>query len=220
MEHSGEGKSTWGTKVSTSAGKFFGWRNRIYGRDNEHSTVYMTRFWIGRLRLHVFWRGDKDPDHHDHPWGFWTFPLHSYVEEVASYSSYKALRDMEEARKAGEDINAASEAGRRFGYTLHRQVVPAWRLTYRSAMHTHRVLGRYSGNVCDPFKAIVPCSAKRAATLPDAFEPYFDQRKIVTVVWRGKSGRKWGFLKLRDGRWCWTPWKEYVFGGGKDAPCE
>lgn len=24
---------------------------------------------------------------------------------------------------------------------------------------------------------------------------------------------------LRDGRWCWEPWRSYVFDGGKDAPC-
>lgn len=42
----------------------------------------MTRAWFGRLRFHVFFRGDQDPDCHDHPWGFWTFPLRSYVEEV------------------------------------------------------------------------------------------------------------------------------------------
>lgn len=204
MEHSGEGKSTWGTKVSTSAGKFFGWRNRIYGRDNEHSTVYMTRFWIGRLRLHVFWRGDKDPDHHDHPWGFWTFPFHSYVEEVAEYSSNKALRDMQAIRDAGEDINTVMNDGRKVGYTLVTRVVRSWRLHYRPAEHTHRVLGRY-----------VPSHSEAI------YGPMINPTgKIVTLVWRGKAGRKWGFLKYRDGKWCWVHWKEYVFGGGKDAPCK
>lgn len=36
----------------------------------------------GQLHFHLFWRGDTDPDPHDHPWDFWTFPLRSYVEEV------------------------------------------------------------------------------------------------------------------------------------------
>ncbi|MGO8134424.1 hypothetical protein ACC730_38660, partial [Rhizobium ruizarguesonis] len=49
--------------------------------------------------------------------------------------------------------------------------------------------------------------------------PLTDNRRIVTLVWRGGLGRKWGFLRNRDGKWCSTPWKEYVFGGGKDAPC-
>ena len=69
------------TKAKTSAGKLFG-MSRIYGANGDHETVYMTRFWFGRLRFHIFHRGDADPDCHDHPWGFWTFPLRSYVEEV------------------------------------------------------------------------------------------------------------------------------------------
>lgn len=35
-----------------------------------------------------------------------------------------------------------------------------------------------------------------------------------------RASRKWGVLRNRDGNWCWTPWREYVFGGGKNAPCE
>ncbi len=206
MEHSGEGKSTWGTKVSTSAGKFFGWKNRIYGRNNEHDTVYMTRFWLGRLRLHVFWRGDYDPDHHDHPWGFWTFPLRSYVEDVV-------IRRFDPV--SGMEVPSRTT----------RQVVPAFKLQYRPATHTHRVLGSYSGNVLDDFGFIHPMSARQAERLLDSsferFEPYYDRpsKTVVTIVWRGKDERKWGFLKNRDGRWCWVHWKEYVFGGGKDAPC-
>ncbi|PZQ95163.1 MAG: hypothetical protein DI533_20140 [Cereibacter sphaeroides] len=202
MEHSGEGKSTWGTKVSTSAGKFFGWKNRIYGRDNEHSTVYMTRFWIGRLRLHVFWRGDYDPDWHDHPWGFWTFPLNSYVEEVV-------IKDYDPA------------TGMNVPRRIIKQVVPAFRLQYRPATHTHRVLGKFDGHVTDDFGFTHRVSARQAADLSsDLFRFGYDIiGKVVTVVWRGKDERKWGFLKNRDGRWCWVHWKEYVFRGGKDAPC-
>ena len=44
---------------------FFG-RHTIY--DDAGGTPYMTRYWIGRLRLHIFYRGDADPDCHDHPW--------------------------------------------------------------------------------------------------------------------------------------------------------
>lgn len=200
MEHSGDGRSTWGTKVKTSAGRFMGW-NTIYGRAHEHSLPYMTRIWFGRLRFHIFHRGDNDPDHHDHPWGFWTFPFTSYVEDVV-IRDYDPVSGMNVPRK-----------------TI-RQVVPALRLSYRPATHTHRVLGRYSGNVLDDFGFIHRVSARQARALAsDKFEPYFDARKIVTLVWRGKDERKWGFLKNRDGRWCWIHWKEYVFGGGKDAPC-
>ena len=69
-------------KQTSSAGRWWG-RSVIYGKEDEHATPYMTRYWIGRLRLHLFHRGDQDPDCHDHPWGFWTFPFRSYVEEVA-----------------------------------------------------------------------------------------------------------------------------------------
>ncbi len=40
------------------ADRFFGWHT-IHGVDGEHSEPYMTRVWIGRLRLHVFYRGDN-----------------------------------------------------------------------------------------------------------------------------------------------------------------
>src|SRR5690606_6991910 len=92
----------------------------IYGADGV--SPYMTRAWIGRLRLHVFHRGDEDPDPHDHPWDFWTFPLTAYVEEV---------------------VEAAP------GFTGLRQrrsrLVSAFRLHHRPAEHTHRVIGRYAG---------------------------------------------------------------------------
>ena len=159
---------------TTSAAKFMG-KSVIWGKDGEHATAYMTRYWIGRLRLHVFHRGDQDPDAHDHPWGFWTFPFTSYVEEVVE-------RD--------ED-----------GFYKRFQIVPSWRLNYRPATHTHRVLGRYGGFDVMGVPVIV-------------------MAPIVTLVWRGKDERKWGFLKHRDGKWCWVHWKSYVFGGGKSAPCE
>src|SRR4051812_39357096 len=87
----------------------------IYGVDGEHDTPFLTRVRLGRLRMHVFHRGDADPDCHDHPWDFWTFPLTSYVEEVVDLATLR----------------------------MRRQVVPAARWSYRPAEHTHRVLGRY-----------------------------------------------------------------------------
>lgn len=46
-------------------------------------TPYLTRVVWGRLRLHLFHRGDVDPEPHDHPWDFWTLPLNGgYYEEV------------------------------------------------------------------------------------------------------------------------------------------
>ncbi|OHV73404.1 hypothetical protein [Ensifer sp. LCM 4579] len=167
----------------------FGWHT-IFGVEGEHGTPYLTRIWFGRLRLHIFHRGDADPDCHDHPWDFWTFPLTPYVEEVV------------EPDGAG-------------GYRRFAQVVRAFRLTYRPAEHCHRVLGRatatalktnetWHGDISSPWHT---------------YDHLTDSRKIVTVVWRGGIGRRWGFLKHRDGRWCWIHWKEYVLNGGKHAPC-
>ena len=137
---------------------------------------YMTRLLVGRLRLHIFHRGDGDPDPHDHPWSFWTFPLTSYVEEVTEVDGIDPARWVPYRR---------------------RRVVRSWRLHHRASTHTHRVLGRWAGRDFN-----------------------FDAGRIVTFVWRGKGGRRWGFLKTRDGRTCWQHWKEYVLRGGKHAPCE
>lgn len=168
------------------AESFLGWHT-IYGAEGEHTTPYMTRIWIGHLRLHVFHRGDADPDPHDHPWDFWTFPLTPYVEEVA----YKRL--------CGRDANGALE----YNYRLRSEIVDSFRWSYRPATYCHRVLGRYER---DHSEAI--------------YGPKVVPGRIVTLVWRGGYGRTWGFLRNRDGQWCWTPWREYVFGGGKHAPCE
>lgn len=169
--------------------------------EDPDGSPYMLRVWVGRLRLHLFYRGDNDPDCHDHPWDFWTFPLTPYVEEVLD----PLLK------------------------TTYSQVVPAWRMSFRPAEHCHRVLGRWAGrhirlagyvfddenwpyyDSYDPNGSIIP--------LP-GYYPAVSSRKIVTIVWRSPVKRKWGFLKHRDGKWCWVHWKEYVFNGGKEGPCE
>lgn len=173
-----------GKPASTSAGKLFG-LNTIHGVDGP----YMTRIWIGRLRLHIFHRGDLDPDCHDHPFDFWTFPLTPYVEEVA--------HQVRDTLVEGQD-----EPKRRFFKTC--QVVPAWRLSFRPAEHCHRVLGRWIGDGRGHHNAY----------------PGIRPGKIITIVWVSKRKRDWGFLKNRDGAWCWVTWRDYVFGGGKRGPCE
>lgn len=165
---------------------FFG-IHTVYGVEEEHDLPYLTRVWFGRLRLHIFHRGDNDPDPHDHPWEFWTFPLTSYVEEVY----------VPEYRRPWD--HKIVSAQRRL------ELVERFKLHHRPATHCHRVLGGYYG---------LDAYSEGKAT------PMVDERKVVTIVWRGKIGRKWGFLKNRSGVWCWVPWKEYVFGGGKHGPCE
>lgn len=70
----------------------------VYGRDKMHATPYLTRIWLtpktrwGQLSLHIFHRGDEDPDYHDHPFAFWTIPLScSYYEEVLSADGLIAM---------------------------------------------------------------------------------------------------------------------------------
>ena len=97
---------------------------------------YMTRLLIGRLRLHIFHRGDGDPDPHDHPWAFWTLPITPYVEEVTARTLDEWPRDGDRWRV--ERWDAGDEL-------VFQRVVPAWRLHFRRAEHMHRVLGRWSG---------------------------------------------------------------------------
>lgn len=114
----------------SSAGRFWGF-NRIKGADDGKETVYMTRMWVWRLRIHIFHRGDQDPDCHDHPWNFWTFPLRSYREEV--------LHVRRDAIPEGTEPPAPR-------YFRSVQTVKAFRLHYRPAEHLHRVLGPAHGN--------------------------------------------------------------------------
>lgn len=203
----------------TASEKWFNW-STIYDKSDDPSP-YMTRITIGRLRLHIFYRGDLDPDCHDHPWDFWTFPLTSYVEEVVE-------------KKTGT-ISYFSENPPDFvteEYTEHvirRNVVWAFRWHFRPATHTHRVLGRFTGRFSNTpnapdakllgsFTAIGKHSQRMC--LSAGYEPLFTPgRKVVTIVWRSKKKREWGFLKNRDGKWCWTGFQDYIWGGGKDAPC-
>lgn len=180
-------------KAKTSAGKLFG-INRIYGAEGDHETAYMTRAWFGRLRFHVFHRGDADPDCHDHPWGFWTFPLRSYVEEVLE----------ERTRTVWKREAKTVETY----YERRTQVVKAFRLHYRPATHKHRVLGAWDSWWDD--------------TIQYGSEPaYCPIGNIPTIVWREKPSRLWGFIKHDEAdKWCWLPWMTYVFDGGKAAPCK
>lgn len=165
--------------------------DRLFGKHTiiTDGAPYMTRYWFGRLRLHVFYRGDIDPDCHDHPWDFWTFPLTSYVEEVIK------RREQTFDYGSGAIIHPPLVT-----YESCLQVVPAFRLSFRPAAHTHRVLGPYAGFNVERY-------------------PVIATGKIVTLVWHSAIKRRWGFLKNRNGEWCWIAWKNYVFDGGKEGPC-
>lgn len=197
-----------GKVIKRSTGPY-GWNTIM-----KHGEKYMTRIWLGRLRMHVFYKGDDDRDPHDHPWAFWTFPFTSYVEEV----TFKAN---------GAGTNGIPE------YATRLQVVPAWRWNFRPAEHCHKVLGVFIGvyfahKKDGAFVGIVdhPISktsfetfARYGYTLVPHWEP-LDGRRLVTIVFRTGFQRRWGFLKSRDGKWCWQDFKAYLNDNGGNAPCE
>jgi hypothetical protein len=186
-------------KLASSQDRWWGVHTII----NEDGREYMTRYWIGRLRLHVFHRGDYDPDCHDHPWDFYTFPLTSYVEEV-----------LERTRQARLTNDAPLE--NKFYRT--QRVVKRFRLHFRPAEHCHRVLGAWAGRYehYSMFTGQNVTKNPQIGSTPMVAEG----KKIVTLVWQCGVRRKWGFWKDREGRWCWQGWKDYVLAGGKNAPCE
>jgi hypothetical protein len=193
MENLNDAKS--GKPVRSSGGVFAG-INTIYR--GEDGRPYTTRIWFWRLRLHIFHSGDVNEDPHNHPSDFWTFPFVSYVEEVTEPSDLVA-----------------------FGYRKRLQVVPAWWLSYRPSSHTHRVIGAWSGMMQASGRAPAPYDTLFHDLYEErGYTPVVDHsRKIVTLVWFSKPNRSLGFLKNRDGKWCWIGWKEYIVGGGKDASC-
>lgn len=177
-------------KRTSSADKFMGAHTILHEGD-----PYMTRYWFWRLRVHVFHRGDKDTDPHDHPWDFWTFPLTSYVEDVwYNDGGIQIVND-----RVSPVLNR------------RREVVRAWRWNKRLAEHTHQVLGTFEGWQRD--------TVAEGRAVPEP-RPLIGKRKIVTIVWRGAPGRRWGFWKKREGLWCWQDWKTYVLKGGRNQPCE
>jgi hypothetical protein len=186
-------RGNYGPSVS-SQDRWWGQHTIMRGGD-----PYMTRFWIGRLRLHIFYRGDHDPDCHDHPGDFYTFPLTSYVEEV-----------LHEQRQAYLAKNSPPPP--KFFKT--KQIVRRFRLHYRPVEHCHRVLGRYLG---PPPKKDMSLYQEMRTLHPESL---YGEGKIITIVWQCGVRRKWGFWKDRDGRWCWQGWKDYTLAGGKNASSE
>jgi hypothetical protein len=104
----------------------------IWGSGREANTLYLRRWNLTprrlpyQLLLHTFYRGDEDPDPHDHPWDFWTFPLNrgGYLEYVMTSTG-------------------ATEARWVYG----------WQWSHRPRNHTHRVLGPYGREF--PFRTLV-----------------------------------------------------------------
>lgn len=175
---------------------------RIYGREGRHPTCYLTRISLtpktpwGQLLLHIFHRGDEDPDPHDHPWDFWTLPLKAYYEEVWR-------RNWSQAPVRG--------VGRGEWY-CRRSYVHAFKAVYRRSTHTHRVLYPASDKDGMPIDAYVEAARPRWAGWP-----------IVTLVWARRARREWGFWVPdhvspdRSGGRVFMPWRMYVYGESREG---
>ena len=93
--------------------KFFR-KETVIGLDGP----YLFRLRIGKLAFHKFYRGDEDPDAHDHPADFYTFPLTTYVENVYDPMTKR----------------------------WQKNIVTAFKFHFRPATYCHRVMGRWSGD--------------------------------------------------------------------------
>lgn len=84
------------------------------------SGPYLTRVEVtSNHSIHVFHRGDEDPDPHDHKRAFVTFPLTSYVEEIYLFDGFEGWSKL--------------------------RVVRAWRPHFRGRNFIHRLIGKWSG---------------------------------------------------------------------------
>lgn len=190
--------------------------SHIGGKDGVHDTVYQSRFKLGRIRLHIFYRGDLDPDCHDHPFDFWTFPLTPYIEEYVNDTIADRCRK-------SQDGSCIAPNG---ATVVRKQLIRAFRITFRKAEHTHRILGRWDGHHYDAItkKTIwsFPLRNKKnfwlkfeSAIAQMSMTPLLMDAPIVTIVWQSKPRREWGFLTHNANMWQWVPWKKYIFGENK-----
>ena len=105
----------------------------------------------------------------------------------------------------GQEVTVPAPGG---GWRSYENVVKAFWPHHRPATYLHRVIGRARPGA---WTGLIWLGEPARLHRPG---------KIVTIVWRGAGARSWGFLKHRDGRWCWQGWKAYIREGGKHAACE
>lgn len=165
----------------------------VGGPDGKNHSAYMVRLMFtpstpwGQLYVHVFYREDLDRDPHDHPFGFWTWPVNQgYVEEVFEHDERPWMRVHhrwldEHGQERREHFPGT--------HCFREQHVAQGRWHYRPATHTHRILRTDSGRW--PLVTIV-------------------WRGPTTRKWGF-----WTYARTRSER-TWTHWKEYVYGRGLD----
>lgn len=158
---------------------------RVYGRDGQHSTCYLTRVKLtprtrwGRLLFHFFHRGDHDRDFHDHPYDFWTFPFKTYFEDVLN-----------------------GETGR-----VTRNAVTAFHWHFRPAEYTHIQLGAARYEWAADYKQGLDGPPRRE-NIFGGWTATLVWHRPTRRAWgfwvcTGLSGRNF--------RSCWVPWRDYIY---------
>lgn len=92
---------------------------KTQGHPDPYRTVWQMWTPWGKLKLHLFHRGDRDHAFHDHPADFWTFPLTSYVDHP---------------------FDPETRQPRPY------ELVRAFRVHYRPAEYAHKLIGRAEGH--------------------------------------------------------------------------
>jgi hypothetical protein len=139
-------------------------------------------------RINIFWRGDAERDHHDHPNDFWTYPLKGYWERVSF--------------PLGEGVllqtftdGTSKELGRLTDVRVDKvQWVKPFKRHYRDAEYRHVILGAHRE---------LTTWWDELAGLPVG---YVYQGGFVSIVRESPNRRIWGFYP--DGKFMY--WKEYL----------
>jgi hypothetical protein len=124
---------------------------------------FFTQVWVWRLRLNIFHGPDPSLSFHDHAWSFCSFPLSSYVEDVLDTDT---------------------------GYVTRKVVSRFWPNAKRAA-HTHRYVGRWSGEMVDGKPTVVP-------------------GVVVTIALLGRGGRPWHHWRVHAGKVSRYHWRGYL----------
>lgn len=116
-----------------------------------HLSPYRTawQMWTpwGKLKVHLFHRGDMEKAWHDHPADFWTFPLTSYVEqpfdtETKLPQPYRLVRRFRlHKRKAEFAHRLIGKAVGPHGIDINGRI---WTLVFEK--HNHRRWGFWTGH--------------------------------------------------------------------------
>lgn len=169
-------------------GKSWSWGPFRYAPVSDSGSVFMDRYAIGRLWVHIFRRADKDVFYHDHEWDFYTFPLKSYVEEVLVVADKDLWYENKRVLK-----------GERY---VRHDIVRAWRWHKRKAEHAHRIVATYhmrrwpESGYRPIYWNMIPSAWDKSSNWP-----------VITICWKGKPRRNWGAWQKspHSGAWGWTP---------------